>query len=304
MTTVQQLEYVAPSQKHNGHPLLAENFVASLPGQRRDLAPRIWAGAAVRPAIAQAVLADENSARAENIRKYSKRWLEPNAFAQSARTQEDLGKLNTTIDDRPVVYVVDDDTSVRGCLEALMRRAGWRCELFATAREFLSKSKIVKRSCLLLEFDLPDLTGLDLQRTLADHMSEMPIVFLTHQANVPIAVEAMKRGAIDFLTKPCDDDVLLAALQKAIERGQERFDGARITQTIRDRRVTLSRREHEVMSLVVTGLLNKQIGFELGISEITVKAHRGQVMRKMGAKSLASLVTMAGKIGLAAAPPP
>jgi FixJ family two-component response regulator len=189
---------------------------------------------------------------------------------------------------------------VRGSLEALIRLAGWRCELCASAQEFLSKPVIVERSCVLLDFNLPDRTGLDLQKNLPDHLSGMPIVFLTRQADVRIAVEAMKRGAIDFLTSPCDDDVLLAAIRIAFERGQERLNEARAAQAISERRATLSRREHEVMTLVVTGLLNKQIGFELGISEITVKAHRGQVMRKMGARSLAGLVTMAGQIGLAA----
>ena len=171
---------------------------------------------------------------------------------------------------------------------------------FRSAEEFLSKPKIAERSCLLLDFNLPDLTGLELQKTLVERVSEMPVVFLTGHADVSVAVEAMKRGAIDFLTKPCDDDVLLAAIRKAFDRGRERCDNAHIAQAIRERRATLSRREHEVMSLVVTGLLNKQIGFELGISEITVKAHRGQVMRKMGAKSLASLVRMGGELGLAA----
>lgn len=303
MTTVQQFESLGLLPKHNAYQrraLACNDLIATRSGKCQTLAPPTWAGARVRPTHKHSASTDEKNARADGISKYSRSWLEANALVPWTMPKEYVGRRNTVVDDRPVVYVVDDDIAVRASSEALMGLAGWRCESFTSAEEFLSKPKIAERSCLLLDFNLPDVTGLELQRTLLDHLSEMPIVFLTRHTDVRVAVEAMKRGAIDFLTKPCDDDVLLAAIRKAFDRGQERCDNAHITQAIRERRATLSRREHEVMSLVVTGLLNKQIGFELGISEITVKAHRGQVMRKMGAKSLAGLVTMGGQLGLAA----
>jgi FixJ family two-component response regulator len=204
----------------------------------------------------------------------------------------------------PVVFVVDDDVSVRESLEALIRFAGWRVEVFATAQEFLSHDGFVSHrrvaapSCLVLDLALPDLHGLDLQKRVAADRPDVPIIFITGYGDVPTTVQAMKTGAVEFLTKPFSDDILLDAIRDAIARSRAALDQEAELQTLRDRHASLSRREQEVMALVVAGLLNKQVGFELGISEITVKAHRGNVMRKMGAPSLAALVTMAARLGL------
>jgi len=198
----------------------------------------------------------------------------------------------------PVVFVVDDDVSVRESLEALIRFAGWRVEVFATAQQFLAHRRIAAPSCLVLDVALPDLNGLDLQKRVAADRPDMPIIFITGYGDVPTSVQAMKTGAVEFLTKPFSDEILLDAIRDAIERSHAALDQAAELQTLRDRHASLSRREQEVMAGVVAGLLNKQVGFELGISEITVKAHRGNVMRKMGAPSLAALVTMAARLGL------
>jgi FixJ family two-component response regulator len=198
----------------------------------------------------------------------------------------------------PVVFVVDDDVSVRESLEALIRFAGWRVEVFATAQQFLAHRRIAAPSCLVLDVALPDLNGLDLQKRVAADRPDMPIIFITGYGDVPTSVQAMKTGAVEFLTKPFSDEILLDAIRDAVERSHAALDQAAELQTLRDRHASLSRREQEVMAGVVAGLLNKQVGFELGISEITVKAHRGNVMRKMGAPSLAALVTMAARLGL------
>jgi FixJ family two-component response regulator len=202
----------------------------------------------------------------------------------------------------PVVFVVDDDISVRESLELLIRSVGLQPETFASAQEFLSCPRVLTPSCLILDVTLPGLNGLDLQKRIAGDRVEMPIIFITGYGDVPTTVQAMKAGAVEFLTKPFSDDVLLDAIRHAIERSHAELDHEAERRTLRDRHTSLSRREQEVMALVVSGLLNKQIGGELGISEITVKAHRGKVMRKMKAGSLPELVKMSARLGSVPAP--
>jgi FixJ family two-component response regulator len=201
----------------------------------------------------------------------------------------------------PIVFVVDDDISVRESLELLIRCAGWQPETFASAQEFLARARVLVPSCLVLDVSLPGLNGLDLQKLVAVERTDMPIIFITGYGDVPMTVQAMKAGAVEFLTKPFSDDVLLSAIRHAIERSRTALDHEAEMQALRDCYASLTGREREVMALVVSGRLNKQVGGELDISEITVKAHRGQVMRKMKADSLADLVNMAGRLRV---PPP
>ncbi|HXJ01094.1 MAG TPA: response regulator [Micropepsaceae bacterium] len=202
----------------------------------------------------------------------------------------------------PIVFVVDDDVSVRESLELLIRCEGWQPQLFASAQEFLCHPRVQVPSCLVLDVNLPGLNGLDLQERVAADRMDMPIIFVTGYGDVPMTVQAMKAGAIEFLTKPFRDEALLGAIRHAIELSTNSLGDEAEIRALRDRYESLSRREREVMALVVSGRLNKQVGGELGISEITVKAHRGNVMRKMGAASLADLVTMAAKLRLGSAP--
>ena len=200
-----------------------------------------------------------------------------------------------------IVFVVDDDVSVRESLELLIRTAGWQPETFASAQEFLARRRPMLPCCLVLDVTLPGLSGLDLQPQLAER-TDMPIIFITGHGDVPMTVQAMKAGAVEFLTKPFKDDVLLDAIRGAIERSRAALRQESEMRVLRSSYASLTRREREVMVLVISGLLNKQVGGELRISEITVKAHRGQVMRKMKAGSLPDLVTMAARLGLSSVP--
>jgi FixJ family two-component response regulator len=198
----------------------------------------------------------------------------------------------------PIVFVVDDDISVRESLEMLIRCGGWQPEIFDSAQEFLAHPRVSVPSCLVLDVSLPGLNGLDLQKHVAVERHEMPIIFITGYGDVPMTVRAMKAGALEFLTKPFNDDVLLTAIRVALERSRVALSRDLEMKALRDCYASLTSREREVMSLVVSGLLNKQVGNELGISEITVKAHRGRVMQKMKADSIADLVKIAGKLHL------
>jgi FixJ family two-component response regulator len=202
----------------------------------------------------------------------------------------------------PIVFVVDDDISVRESLQLLIQCEGWHPKTFASAQEFLDNPRVLVPSCLVLDVSLPGLNGLDLQKRVAVERPDMPIIFITGYGDVPTTVQAMKAGAVEFLTKPFSDDVLLSAVRNAIERSQTALGHEAEMRSLRDCYASLTPREREVMALVVSGLLNKQVGGELGISEITVKAHRGQAMQKMKADSLADLVRMAARLGPAPAP--
>ena len=198
-------------------------------------------------------------------------------------------------DARPTVFVVDDDNSVRESLGLLIESAGWRPETFGSGPEFLARPRAAGPSCLVLDVVLPDLDGCELQALVADR-ADMPIIFITGHTDVPLAVRAMKAGAVDFFTKPWNDDIFVATIRHAINRSCAALGNAQVMRDLRDSYASLSRREREVMALVVAGRLNKQVGGELGISEITVKAHRGSMMRKMKARSLPDLVNMAARL--------
>jgi FixJ family two-component response regulator len=198
----------------------------------------------------------------------------------------------------PVVFVVDDDLSIREALDVLIRGEGWESETYASARDFLARPAVAGPSCLVLDVSLPDLNGLELQTFIASDRPGLPIIFITGYGDIPMTVRAMKAGAVEFLAKPFDDRTLLRAIKNALHRSSaelEREAGLRI---LRGCYTSLTARERQVMALVVSGLLNKQVAGELGISEITVKAHRGRVMQKMNADSLATLVKIAGRLGL------
>jgi FixJ family two-component response regulator len=199
-------------------------------------------------------------------------------------------------DATPIVFVVDDDISVRESLELLIRSEGWQPKTFASAQEFLDNPRVLIPNCLVLDVSLPGLNGLDLQNLVAGERTDMPIIFITGHGDVPMTVQAMKAGAVEFLTKPFNDDVLLTAIRSALERSRVALSREAEIRVLRDHYASLSQRERQVMALVVAGLLNKQVAGELGISEITVKAHRGKVMQKMKADSIADLVRMAARL--------
>jgi FixJ family two-component response regulator len=196
----------------------------------------------------------------------------------------------------PIVFIVDDDISIRESLEVLIRCEGWEPETFASAQAFLDRPRALAPSCLILDVSLPDLNGLDLQQRIASGRKDMPIIFITGHGDVPMTVKAMKAGAVEFLTKPFSDETLLDAIRHSLERSHATLRREAETGTLRDCYTSLTPREREVLALVVSGLSNKQVGVELGISEITVKAHRGKVMQKMHADSLPSLVKIAARL--------
>jgi FixJ family two-component response regulator len=201
----------------------------------------------------------------------------------------------------PIVFVVDDDISVRESLEVMIGNEGWQVETFASAQAFLARQRALVPNCLVLDISLPGLNGLDLQKRIAVERNEMPIIFITGHGDVPMTVQAMKAGAVEFLTKPFSDEALLSAIRQAVEVSRVALSRQVELGVLRDCYASLTPRERQVMGLVVTGLLNKQIAGELGISEITVKAHRGKVMQKMRANSLADLVKISAKLRLQSA---
>jgi len=203
---------------------------------------------------------------------------------------------------KPIVFVVDDDISVRESLELLIANAGWQPEIFPSAQEFLHRPRSPVPNCLVLDLSLPGLNGLELQRRIAAERTDMPIIFITGHGDVPSTVQAMKAGATEFLTKPFSEDALLSAIRQALERSRDALSSEAEMQSLRKRYDSLTLRERQVMVLVVSGLLNKQVGGELGISEITVKAHRGKVMQKMKADSLPALVKMAARLQMKSTP--
>jgi FixJ family two-component response regulator len=201
----------------------------------------------------------------------------------------------------PTVVVVDDDVSIRESLELLIQNEGWQPALFESAHEFLERLPTVVPSCLILDVNLPDLSGLDIQQRISDEKSSAPIIFITGYGDIPTSVRAMKAGAAEFLTKPLDDEIMIQAIRNAVLRSQANLKREGAQRQLQERFASLSKREREVMNLVVKGLMNKQVGFELDISEITVKAHRGRVMEKMRAITFVDLVNMAGRLRISTA---
>jgi len=215
-----------------------------------------------------------------------------------ASSTDSSAKRSSASQVTPIVFVVDDDISVREALEGLISYVGWKVETFSSAEAFLARPRVLAPNCLILDLSLPDLNGLALQERLADRI-DMPIIFVTGYGDIPTTVRAMKAGAVEFLTKPIADDTLLNAIERALRRSEDMLRTEAEVDMLQDRYESLSRREQEVMALVVSGLMNKQVAGRLGISEITVKAHRGKVMRKMEAGSLADLVKMATRLRVA-----
>jgi FixJ family two-component response regulator len=198
----------------------------------------------------------------------------------------------------PVVFVIDDDASVRDAISSLIRSVGLRAEVFASVSEFLAHKRSSNTSCLILDVRLPGVSGLEFQSELAKANAEIPIIFITGYGDIPMTVKAMKAGAIEFLTKPFRDQDLLDAVQVALERARMKDEKDKTVSDLKRNFATLTPREQEVMAWVTGGLLNKQVAAEIGVTEITVKVHRGSVMRKMAAKSFADLVRMADLLGI------
>jgi FixJ family two-component response regulator len=215
-----------------------------------------------------------------------------------------MSSATTKTQPQPIVFVVDDDISVRESLEMLIKFAGWQPRIFASAEEFLADQRTEAPSCLVLDVSLPDLNGLQLQKLIAGERVEMPIIFITGHGDVPMTVQAMKAGAVEFLTKPFDDEALLSAIRHALKRSAAVLDEQAEIKSLRSSYESLTPREQDVMRCVVSGMLNKQIGLQLGISEITVKAHRGKMMQKMKVDSVAELVKTAVRLGLTPAKNP
>ena len=229
-------------------------------------------------------------------------WNAWSTASPSWQSAAHIGDVAAVADGEPIVFVVNDDVSVRESLERQIAGAGWSVETFESAMGFLARPPALVPSCLILDLALADLSGLELQKRVAADRAHMPVIFVTGNPDLPMAVQAMKAGAIEFLTRPFSSQVLLSAIGEALERSQAALDDEAQLQVLRARHAALTRREREVMTLVASGLLNKQVGGELGISEITVKAHRGSVMRKMKAGSLPDLVRMDARLQLAPAP--
>jgi FixJ family two-component response regulator len=213
-------------------------------------------------------------------------------------TIDSLPRLLAMPPTTPTVVVVDDDVSVRESLELLIQNEGWQPALFESAQEFLAQLPSVVPSCLILDVNLPDLSGLDIQQRITDEKSSTPIIFITGYGDIPTSVRAMKAGAAEFLTKPLDDKILIEAIRSAVHRSESNVKREGVLRQLQERFALLSKREREVMNLVVKGLMNKQVAYELDISEITVKAHRGRVMEKMRATTFVDLVNMAASLGI------